>query len=253
MTAAVDRRAAWDDLASPAPARAFEPDTVADLPGPAQRLLTRTLAPGVALAPAVIIEMEGEIELEGWIPFRARQVLRPGHGLVWNATAGRLPLVFEGGDALWRGRGSLDFRLWGLFPVARAAGHDVDRSAVGRLAAETVVWAPQAMTPQMGATWSRGDENAAVVSLPVGGERVELTVTVNRDGLLEEVATRRWGDPDGRAFGYRPFGAAVDDHAEFDGITICTTGRVGWWWGTARQDEGEFFRFQITSARFVAG
>jgi hypothetical protein len=163
------------------------------------------------------------------------------------------PLVFKGGDAYWRGQGSLDFRLWGLVPVVRASGPDVARSARGRLAAETVAWAPYALTPQMGATWSAEDDDTGIVSLPAGREMTDLSVTVDGDGLIDEVVMQRWGNPDGGAFAAIPFGAALDDHADVDGITIGAAGRVGWWWGTDRQDDGEFFRFEITSARFVAG
>lgn len=252
MTGRVDRLAAWDDLATPAPAPVFDHSDASHVLPVAQRLLRRTLPSGVPLPPAVLLEMAGEIKLRDWTPFRARQVLRPGHGFVWNAKAGRPPLVFEGGDAYWRGRGSLDFRLWGLIPVVRAAGPDVARSARGRLAAETVAWAPQALTAQMGATWSAEHGTKATVSVPAGDERFDLTVTVGADDLLEEVVMRRWGNPDGGEFAAIPFGAALDGHAEFDGITIGAAGRVGWWWGTERQDEGEFFRFEITSAQFVA-
>ncbi len=253
VSGSVDRAAAWDDLAAPGSAEGSVLADTAGLPGPAQRLLTRSLGPGVPLPPAVILDMEGEIKLRSWTRFRARQVLRPGHGFVWNATAGKGPVIFKGGDAYWRGEGSLDFRLWGLLPVVRASGPDVARSARGRLAAETVAWAPQALTPQMGATWAAVDDAAATVSLPAGDERIDLTVTVGADDLVTEVVTRRWGNPGGGEFAAIPFGAAIDAHAEFGGITIATAGRVGWWWGTERQDEGEFFRFEITSARPITG
>jgi hypothetical protein len=196
--------------------------------------------------------MEGEIKLRSWMPFRARQVLRPGHGFVWNATAGRGPLMFKGGDAYWRGQGSLDFRLWGIIPVVRTAGPDIARSALGRFAAETVAWAPQGLTPPMGAAWAAEDDTTATVSLPAGDGRIDLNITIGAGDLVDEVVMRRWGNPDGGSFAAIPFGATLDAHADFDGITIGAAGRVGWWWGTERQDEGEFFRFEITSAEFIA-
>ena len=72
------------------------------------------------------------------MPFRTRQVLRAGTGFVWEATVGKTPITFSGGETYWRGVGALDFRLWSVIPVARAVGPDIDRSAAGRLAAETV-------------------------------------------------------------------------------------------------------------------
>jgi hypothetical protein len=51
-------------------------------------------------------------------------------------------------------------------------------------------------------------------------------------------------------FGRYPFG--VDFYAEkiFAGVTIGSQLRAGWWWGSERQAEGEFFRATITNARY---
>jgi hypothetical protein len=226
----------------------FNPAEIVHLPPPAQRFLTYALTPGVQLFPTVLLAMEGEIKLRDWTPFRARQVLRAGDGFVWEATAGKPPLVFRGADIYWNGMGSLDFRLWGIIPVARAAGPDIDRSSAGRLAAETVAWAPQALTPQMGATWAPLDADRATVTLPVRDGMFDVTITVDEEGRLRELVMQRWGDAGSGPFGLYPFGSAFDQHAHFDGVTIASAGRVGWWWGTERRSEGEFFRGRITTA-----
>jgi len=209
------------------------------------------MAPGVRLSSKVRIAMEGKIKLKTWTPFKARQILRVGEGFVWRATGGSGPLRFVGGDTLWNGKADLDFKMWGMIPVAHESGPDIDRSAVGRLAAETVAWAPQALTPQMGATWTSIDGSKATVTLPVLGEDVDVTVTIADDGRLRELVTQRWGDPEQDEFGFHPFGASVLELADVDGITIVSDGRVGWWWGTDRQAEGEFFRFSINDTRVV--
>jgi len=244
------RKAAWADLTRPTPSvGVFDPDDLGGLPDPARRFLNHALTPGVELVPTVYLEMKGEIKLKTWTPFRARQVLRAGEGFVWEATAGKAPIRFRGGDTFWNGFGSLDFRIWGTIPVARESGPDVDRSAAGRLAAETVFWAPQALTTQMGASWAPIDSTTAKVALPVREDTVNATLTVDYEGRLQEVVTQRWGDPDPDKHGFHPFGAAVEGYGRFGGITIVTAGRVGWWWGTERQEEGEFFRFTLTEAR----
>lgn len=243
------RKAAWDDLARPDSGRGvFGPDQLADLPEAAQGFLGAALSPGVALTPVVRLEMEGEIKLKDWTPFRARQVLRAGEGFVWEATAGRPPVVSKGGDSYWRGEGSLDFRLWGLIPVARDAGPDVDRSAAGRLAVETVAWAPQFLVPGSGARWSGVDSSTALVNVPAGETTFDVTVTVDDEGRLRQVSTLRWGKAGG-VLDLHGFGGAVDEHRDITGVTIATRGRVGWWWGTDRQSEGEFFRYRVTDAR----
>lgn len=49
------------------------------------------------------------------------------------------------------------------------------------------------------------------------------------------------------------FGGAVEVHPDFDGVTIATAGRVGWWWGTERQADGDFSRYGINDARRISG
>lgn len=244
----------WRRLATPAPAvGTFDPADVDGLPAPARRLLSRALPPGGPLVSTVVLDMVGEIRLRRWMPFRARQVLAAGSGFVWAPHVGRPPLVVTGADSRVDGRGRLDFRLWGRIPVVHAEGPDTDRSTAGRLAAETVVWLPQALTPAMGAAWTALDDTHATVSVAVGTPRpVDVTVTVDRDGRLRELTLQRWGDPDGRPPADHPFGGEMEAEQTFHDVTIVSAGRVGWWWGTPRQDDGVFFRFRITDATFVS-
>lgn len=248
--------AAWRRLTASTPPAGgvFDPADLDGLPAPARRFLRHALRPGVALASTVVLEMTGEIHLNRWLPFRARQVLTAGTGLVWAPRVGRLPLLVTGADTYVDGRGSLDFRLWGLIPVARESGPDIDRSTAGRLAAETVVWLPQALTPAMGATWTAVDDTHATVSVPAGmSDPIDVTVTVGPDGRLQALALQRWGAPDDAPAGDHPFGGDVDAETTFGGVTIPSAGRVGWWWGTDRQDDGVFFRYRITHADYRAG
>lgn len=227
----------------------FAPEETTDLPEVARRFLNSALSPGAEVAPTVLLETEGEIKLKDWVPFRGRQVLTAGEGFVWEATAGRPPVVFKGGDTYWKGKGSLDFRLWGLIPVVRASGPDVDRSSASRLAIETAAWVPQALTSRMGAQWRGVDPSTAVVTVPAGDQSLDVTITIDGEGRLIHLTTLRWGDPEPGVFDMHVFGGSIDAHSEFSGVTIATQGRVGWWWGTERQSEGEFFRYRITDAR----
>jgi len=40
-------------------------------------------------------------------------------------------------------------------------------------------------------------------------------------------------------------------YSTFDGVTIPSAGRAGWFYGTDRWDEGEFFRAEITDYHLV--
>jgi hypothetical protein len=71
---------------------------------------------------------------------------------------------------------------------------------------------------------------------------------------VRSVVFDRWGDPDSTGtWGHHPFGFEVIGHSSFDGVTIPSSGRAGWFYGTDRWDEGEFFRFEITDYHLVTG
>ncbi len=227
----------------------FDSDTLDGLPVPAQRFLGRALPAGVPIATTVEVDATGTIKLgTSWWTFRSTQILRAADGFVWQPTVRRGPLRVSGADSYVDGTGTMAFRLFGLVPVVRAAGPDVDRSAAGRLAAETVAWLPQATTPQAGATWTPVDDERATVTLPTPAGPIDVTVTVGDDGRVRSTSMMRWdssSDPPGeRTFG----GAASDEYTTEAGVRIMGDGAVGWDWGTPRWIDGEFFRFHITRA-----
>ncbi len=249
---ALDQGQAWRAIAGlDAESISCTGEMLAALPAPARRFLERAVPTGERSLGAVELVMEGKIKLKRWFPFTARQILHPTGGFVWEASVGWWWLRFRGGDMYWRGRGSLDFRLAGRLPVARGSGADVDRSAAGRLAIETAVWAPQALLPSAGASWRPIDAATASVSRLLDGKDYEVTIGVDDDGTLRDVQTQRWGNPDGGEFGLHPFGGSVLETDTVNGLTIATAGTAGWWWGTERQAEGEFFRYRIVDTHPV--
>jgi hypothetical protein len=44
-------------------------------------------------------------------------------------------------------------------------------------------------------------------------------------------------------------GGDITAHRAFDGITIPSAGTLGWFYGTDRWPDGEFFRYEITALR----
>jgi hypothetical protein len=104
--------------------------------------------------------------------------------------------------------------------------------------------------PEPAHRWLR---HAIAPGTPLWGS-VELTesaeLRLKRNGRLAEIRVNRWGNPGGATFGRYPFGVQVEAEARFGGIIIPSVFRAGWWWGTERQHEGEFFRAEITGAVF---
>lgn len=156
-------------------------------------------------------------------------------------------LPVTGYDRLTPGTGQMRWRLLRLIPVMTASGPDITRSAYGRLASEIAL-----IPPAFGlATWTPGEQPGTVTASWRLDEHTESAqLRIGENGNLIEVMMNRWGNPGDTPFSRYPFGVCVETEATFSGITIPSKFRAGWWWGTDRQQEGEFFRAHITSAFF---
>jgi hypothetical protein len=239
----------WTRLATPAaPGHAFGPDQAADLPEPARRWLLHAVPVGTPLWSSVQLTMRGQIKLGRWRSFTARQVLSPS-GFIWAASARVAGLPVTGFDRYTSGAGRQRWRLLGLIPVMTGGGPDITRSAAGRLAGEATCWLPTAFSA---ASWVSGPEPDTVVATwRIGDEQEAVRLRIAPDGRPRDLLLQRWGNPDGEPFARHPFGVAVDGERTFSGVTIPSEIRAGWWWGTDRQQPGEFFRAEITGARFA--
>jgi len=144
------------------------------------------------------------------------------------------------------------WRMLGLLPLVHAGGADIARSATGRLNLESL-WLPSALCGN-DVEWSEDTTKAGSprphARFAAHGETAELTFDLDANGRLRSVVAPRWGNPGGGAFGYFPFGAAVEAESEFDGWTIPSRLRAGWHFGSERFTEGEFFRVSIDAAAF---
>jgi len=239
-------RREWAALSRlPAAVGTFERGTTDDLPVAVRAWLHRSIAEGTPLASTGWLRMRGQIRLGTWRSFTATQVLTPGVGFVWAATANVAGLPVLGYDKYFHGAGEMRWRLGGLIPLMSARNSDITHSAAGRLAIESV-FVP---TAYRGAEWT-GDGSGARATWSIGDRHETVGLEIDDDGRLCGAVMQRWGNPDGAAFGRYPFGVTVESEATFGGITIATRVRAGWWWHTDRQAAGEFFRATITEAAF---
>jgi hypothetical protein len=236
-------------LALPAPDGVFAEDEIADVHPAVARYFRAAIEPGTPLAQAALLTIRGSIRLKSkWLPFSSEEVLAPLHGFVWEA---RVSGGIRGSDSFVDGEGRMSWRLGGVVPVASASGPNVSRSAAGRAAGESA-WLPTAVLPRFGVEWTPGGDDLLFARFSVADEPMELLHTVGDDGLLRSVTFDRVGDPDGVGeFALLPFGLEVTEHGTFDGLTIPTSGEVGWHHGTDRWDEGRFFRYTISDLRLV--
>lgn len=216
------------------------------LPEPVQRYLRAAIDPGVPLARTARIRMDGSIKLRRWMPFRARQTLNPHFGYVWAARVGWL---VGGADYYANGQGGMDWKLAGVKRLVRADGPDVSRASAARGAAEAV-WIPTALLPRYGVEWTAHDDHHIRASWTIDGQPFSADYTIGDDGGVRSVVFDRWGDPDETGtWSVHPFGGEVTGYHTFEGLTIPSSGPMGWFYGTERWHEGEFFRYQITDLK----
>jgi hypothetical protein len=240
----------WERLAVATTTPAgFDPVMLTDLPEPVRRWLTHAIAPGTPLRRVAVLHQHGQIKIGRWQRYDADWILAPPHGFIWAATTRLGPLSIRGFDRYTNGTGEMRWRLFGRIPFIRTLGPDVTRSAIGRLAGE-LCFVPAAALA-LGVRWKEIDDHRAVACIEVGGRTNRVTITVNDAGALDRVDVPRWGQPEGRTFGEHLFTAVLDGpEATFDGFTIATTARAGWWHCPDRCAASEFIRFTIDHASY---
>ncbi|MEU2005748.1 DUF6544 family protein [Rhodococcus sp. NPDC019627] len=237
-------RGQWESLANVhGTGQRFHAALAEDLPLVARRWIVRAVAENTPLARAVQLEMHGQIRLGDWRPFAATQLIAPGEGFIWAATAKVRGLPILGYDRFTDGSGEMRWRVGGLIPVMSARGRDVTDSAAGRLAGESI-FVPTAFPL---ARWT-GDGNDVSATWTVAGREETVHLNIAEDGALRGVWMQRWGNPEGQGFGRYRFTVAVESERTFAGITIPARLRAGW--DTGGASAGEFFRAEITDAHF---
>ena len=211
------------------------------------RYLAHTIAPDAICAYAVRLRMHGEIKLKDWYPFSAEQVIHCDRGMIWKATVRVHGVPIPGSDSCINGTGSMHWKILGLLPVVNASGLDVSRSSAGRVNIESI-WLPTLLSGDQ-VHWTSPDSIREHASFAANGEGAEIDFVTDESGALRSVSMPRWGNPRNSHFHYVDFGALIDDEKTFQGFTIPTRLRVGWFFGSPRfETEGEFFRATIESA-----
>jgi hypothetical protein len=192
--------------------------------------------------------MRGEIKLGGWLPFTAEEVIRWNRGFIWAASIHFYGLSIRGSDRFLDGEGAMRWKLLGI-PVMTAAGPQITRSAIGRLQGESI-WLPSVLCGE-DVVWTEQDSFHPRAHFNVQNETADLDLAIDDHGRLKTVKLPRWGNPDGSDYGYVDFGILAEEENAFDGYTIPTRLRAGWYFGTDRfESKGEFFRATIDGAQY---
>ena len=239
----------WNRLAEATPdPGVFDPTDIGDLPEAARRWLTHAIPAGTPLSRSVQLTMHGRIRIGKWRSFTATQIIKPADGYIWAATTHVAGLPITGYDRYSDGSGQMRWRLAGTIPMVSAARprrHAQRRRPAGLRNRGRPDRLPSRDTGPPATT-----SDTAVATSHIGDHLQQVMLRVHPDGSLRDVMLQRWGNPAGSPFALYPFGVTVEEEAVLDGVTIPSVIRAGWFWGTDRQDEGEFFRATITDAVF---
>ncbi len=240
MTKSISLDALWD---SAIPTElVFSPDKLSHLPELAKRYLEHAIAPGTRLASAVRLKMHGEMKFgKHWHSFKAEEVICIDRGMIWQATTEMNGLPILGEDRIVDGVGNASWN------TVQRSGEDITRSCVGRVQAESI-WLPSVFcNPDI--IWTELNAAQVQATFTALGEPAKVMLTVSSQGVLEQIDVDRWGSLKGEAFHYSDFGGMVEDNGTFDGYTIPTRLRVGWFFGSERfESEGESFHCTIDDA-----
>lgn len=171
-----ETRRIWHRLAQRGDMRVepFHPRMVDGLPDPTKRYLPHSIQPGTPIAHIVVVEMDGAFRtgrVDPWLPMRARRILAPADGFVWNARADKGVMRFAAADVYSECKGRTRVWLLGILPVVRAGGPDISRSARNRMAIE-VILNPAELLPQRGVRWESLDEQTVRATMLIDGESI---------------------------------------------------------------------------------
>jgi hypothetical protein len=251
-----DRRADRAEMERLIALQPTKPDTfssamVADLPEPARRYFSFSIAEGTPLYTVALLEMAGQFGMgdkarPNYQPMRATQVLAAPEGFIWEMSGGTGALRMSGSD----GRTWTRFWLFSLVPVARAGGTpDHIRSAFGRYASEAIFWTPAAVLPGPNVTWQPVAEDVARMTMRFGALEQSVDVTVDKDGRPRHVSFMRWSNanPD-KVHRLQPFGGYLSEFREFEGFRLPTHIEAGNMFET--EDYFPFFIADVSDIRF---
>jgi hypothetical protein len=208
-------------------------DRIADLDEPVRRYFNHAIRTDAVLPAGVRMTMRGRIKVGVWLPFTATQTV-DGRSLDWQARVGPGPLKsLRVTDRYADAVGCTDGRLLGL-RVFGSEDYDTARSAAGRTAIESVVFAPAGVLPDRGVTWHAESDHVIVARLDLAPERPEVRLSIGDHGAPRSVSALRWGNAGESTHQYLPFGGELHAERRFGDLVLPSRASVGWWFGTPR-------------------
>jgi hypothetical protein len=107
------------------------------------------------------------------------------------------------------------------------------------------------LLPRFKVDWEAADKTHISARYQIDDIPVHVHYQLTPSRHIEPVVSDRWGDPDNTGPSTCTLSEASSPHQTSGGTTIPDVGRLGWYCGTHRWAEGEFFRYQITDLHLI--
>ena len=222
---------------------------LAGLPACVQKWLENSQVIGKEKIRTVRLKQKGLMRLEkgsAWMPAEAEQYFtidKPG--FVWRAKIKMAPLVyFAGRDKYANGKGHMLIKALSLFPVADAAGKEMDQGTLLRYLAE-MQWFPTAALNNY-IKWEEIDANSAKATMSYGQVTASGIFRFNGQGELINFTAQRYRDVKGQ-YVLTNWGGVTKGYREFNGFRIANKGEVFWELETGVFD---WYHWEITDIEY---
>lgn len=228
----------------------FDTALLAGLDEPVRRYFAHAIGARAPLARGVKLTMTGKVKADLWVPFRAEEEI-DGRSFSWRARVGVGPITLARiAEGYAHGVGTSEGLLFGRWSLFDSADEDTARSAAGRAALESTVFAPISVLPERGVAWRAESESAIVGRFNLPPERPEVEVRIDSQGAVTQVSAARWGPLDDKRFDYIPCGCRVHAERRFGELTLPSRLTVSWRFGLS--DEAPYFKAEIQAAEPLA-
>lgn len=220
------------------------------LPEPVRRHLRFAVREGTPSIGTARLQHDGFFRTkpgQRWLPIEGEQYFTTAApGFVWHAMVRPLPLVWiEARDCLLGGRGHMLVKVESTFPVADAAGPEIDQGASLRWLAESA-WFPYALVGDA-ISWEPIDGRSARATIRSGGLPVSAVLETDAEGRLTRLRAERYCDIGGGKAVLTPWTGRYGEYREFDGFRIPVSVEVSW---DLEESAFSYARFRVTRIEY---
>ncbi len=174
-----------------------------------------------------------------WLKFKAHQEIDTRNSsFVWKAWITVLKVV----DRFVDNKGSLIIRLFGLIPLAKSEGKEIDEGEALRFLSE-LPWYPTIIADKK-VTWKEINDLAAEAVFKISDLEVSALFYFNESGEIIKIEADRYFK-DGKNFRLEKWNGIWDNYRLINGIKIPTTCQVIW-----KLAEGDFTYFKLNDLEY---